>query len=300
MINIVNRNNSNTNATAADFRGMRFWSPEFILDELGKLSEMGVKTIRIADEMFFLNKKYYVPILEGIIKRGYDFNMWAYARVDTIRSDQLKLFKKAGINWLCLGIEAGNQNVRLDIEKGKFKDVNIRDVVKQIEDHKIEVLGNYMFGFPTDNLETMQETLDLAMELNTAHANFYATQALPGSPLYFQAKQNGWDLPTRYEEYAFLSYDCKPLPTNFLNAKEVLKFRDQAWHTYFSSEPFLKVVEDKFGSSARNNVEKMSKIKSVEKEKIVAEKLNGRFAMIGFIAAVGAYLTTGQIIPGFI
>ena len=44
----------------------------------------------------------------------------------------------------------------------------------------------------------------------------------------------------------------------------------------------------------------MSKIKSVEKEKIVAEKLNGRFAMIGFIAAVGAYLTTGQIIPGFV
>ena len=40
--------------------------------------------------------------------------------------------------------------------------------------------------------------------------------------------------------------------------------------------------------------------KVIEKEKIVAEKLNGRFAMIGFIALVGAYLTTGQIIPGFI
>ena len=43
-----------------------------------------------------------------------------------------------------------------------------------------------------------------------------------------------------------------------------------------------------------------SKTKTVEKEKIIAEKLNGRFAMIGFIALVGAYLTTGQIIPGFI
>ena len=31
-----------------------------------------------------------------------------------------------------------------------------------------------------------------------------------------------------------------------------------------------------------------------------AEKLNGRFAMMGFIALIGAYLTTGQIIPGFI
>jgi len=30
------------------------------------------------------------------------------------------------------------------------------------------------------------------------------------------------------------------------------------------------------------------------------ERLNGRFAMIGFIALIGAYLTTGQIIPGFV
>ena len=40
--------------------------------------------------------------------------------------------------------------------------------------------------------------------------------------------------------------------------------------------------------------------KTIEKEKIVAETLNGRFAMLGLIAAVGAYLTTGQIIPGFV
>ena len=45
---------------------------------------------------------------------------------------------------------------------------------------------------------------------------------------------------------------------------------------------------------------KNKETKSVEKEKIVAEKLNGRFAMMGFVALVGAYLTTGQIIPGFI
>ena len=43
-----------------------------------------------------------------------------------------------------------------------------------------------------------------------------------------------------------------------------------------------------------------TKIKTIEKEKVVAETLNGRFAMLGLIAAVGAYLTTGQIIPGFV
>ena len=43
-----------------------------------------------------------------------------------------------------------------------------------------------------------------------------------------------------------------------------------------------------------------SNTKTLEKEKVVAETLNGRFAMVGLIAAIGAYLTTGQIIPGFV
>ena len=43
-----------------------------------------------------------------------------------------------------------------------------------------------------------------------------------------------------------------------------------------------------------------NKTKTVEKEKQVAETINGRFAMIGLVAAIGAYLTTGQINPGFV
>ena len=44
----------------------------------------------------------------------------------------------------------------------------------------------------------------------------------------------------------------------------------------------------------------MAKLKKIEKEKVIAEQLNGRIAMIGFIAAIGAYLTTGQKIPGLV
>ena len=41
-------------------------------------------------------------------------------------------------------------------------------------------------------------------------------------------------------------------------------------------------------------------MKEVEKEKVIAEKLYGRLAMLGIIAGLGAYLTTGQIIPGYV
>ena len=40
--------------------------------------------------------------------------------------------------------------------------------------------------------------------------------------------------------------------------------------------------------------------RNIDPQKIKAEKLNGRFALLGVIALVGAYVTTGQIIPGII
>ena len=51
-------------------------------------------------------------------------------------------------------------------------------------------------------------------------------------------------------------------------------------------------------SSSNQMTNSTKKVKTIEKEKVVAETLNGRFAMIGFIALLGAYITTGQIIPG--
>ena len=261
MINIVNRTSQEPNTVSSDSRGMRFWSPELILKQFEYLYEKGVSTIRITDEMFFLNKKYYIPILQGLVERGMKFNLWAYARVDSVRKDQLELFKKAGVNWICLGIEAGNQQVRLEIEKGRFQQVDIRTVVQDIKNVGINILGNYMFGFPDDNIKTMNETLDLALELNCEHANFYAAMALPGSPLYQYAKRSQWDLPERFEEFAFLSYESKPLRTKHLSAEEVLAFRDDAWHKYFTHKPFLDLVHRKFGEQALNNVSELEKIK---------------------------------------
>ena len=65
----------------------------------------------------------------------------------------------------------------------------------------------------------------------------------------------------------------------------------------------IKQLEESKPSKLFNpNTKQMENTNSkvIEKEKIVAERLNGRFAMIGFIALIGAYLTTGQIIPGFV
>ena len=261
MINIVNRTDNSDGVVSANSPNMRFWSPQFMVKEFEKLAAMGAKTIRISDEMFFLNKNYYEPLLDGLIERQLDLRMWTYSRIDTVRPQYLEKFRKAGINWLALGVEAGNQNVRAEVSKGSFKDVNIREVIKTVRASGMYVISNYIFGFPEDTHETMQETLDLAIELNTEMANMYPCQALPGSPLYYTAKQNGWKLPSTLGGYAFLSYDSEPLPTKHLSAAQVLKFRDDAWRKYFTNPTYLQSVETTFGPQQRKNVEAMASIK---------------------------------------
>lgn len=261
MINIVNRKDDGEGIVSAHSPNMRFWSPEFMLKEFDKLAEMGVETIRISDEMFFLDKRYYEPLLTGLVDRGYPIRTWSYARVDTVRPKYLDLFQKAGVRWLGIGIEAANQVIRKEVSKGTFQEVNIREVVQSIQESGINVGANFIFGFPDDTRESMEETLALALELNTEFANMYPCQALPGSPLHLRAREEGWKLPDDYAGYAFLSYESEPLPTKHLSAAEVLQFRDDAWQTYFTNPAYLNLLEQKFGPQQRANVEDMAKIK---------------------------------------
>jgi len=260
MINIVNREDNEEGINSSHSRNMRFWSPDFITKEFEKLSILGVETLRISDEMFFLDKRYFEPLLNNLVDRKLPLRMWAYSRIDTVRTKYLELFKHAGINWLALGVEAGNQEVRREVSKGSFKDVNIREIAHEIREADLNIISNYIYGFPEDDRETLQQTLDLALELNTEMANMYPCQALPGSPLYHKAQQNGWPLPESYEGYAFLSYESQPLPTKHLSATEVVRFRDEAWQTYFTNPNYLSLVEKKFGRAQRLNVEDMAKV----------------------------------------
>ncbi len=258
MINIINRQE---NEYADGSNVFRYWDPEFIIEEFDKLARMEIKNIKIADEMFVLNPNHFMKLCQLIIERGYQFNLWCYARIDTVKEQYLETLKKAGVNFLALGIESGDKKVRSDVVKGKFEEIDIRDIVKKIRSHGIYVAANYIFGLPEDNLETMQRTLDLALELNTEMANFYSAMAYPGSPLYGIAQKEGWRLPETYAAYSQHSYYTQPLPTKYLTPQQVLAFRDEAWMKYHTNPRFLNLLREKFGQMAVEETVRSTKIK---------------------------------------
>lgn len=251
---------------------IRYRSPRIVLDELQLLAtSYGVRNIKIIDELFILSEKHYLPIIEGIIQRGLTFNIWAYARVDTVQPAHLPLLKKAGVNWLALGIESADASVRNGARKQMRVD-DIAAVIDQIHAAGIHVIGNYIFGLPDDTVETMQQTLDLAKRLNCEFANFYTAMAYPGSQLYQVALQNNWALPPSWAAYSQHGYETLPLPTKHLTAAQVLAFRDDAFRNYYASERYQAMISRVFSPAV---VEHMTEVARHTLRRKILEKNNG-------------------------
>jgi radical SAM superfamily enzyme YgiQ (UPF0313 family) len=241
---------------------IRFREPKDVVKEIDYLVQnYKVKTIKFLDELFAINEERVEKICDLLAERNYDLNIWVYARINTVNERMLQKMKKAGIKWLCYGIESANELVRKGVEKFGFGKEDIKRIIKMTQDAGLYVMGNFIFGLPDDNLETMRETLRLAEELNCEYVNFYCAMAYPGSRLYEEAIQKGWELPKSWLGYAQLSEETLPLPTKYLSGREVLRFRDEAFREYFSRPEYLSMIQEKFGKEAVLHIKEMLKHK---------------------------------------
>ncbi len=218
-----------------------------IIYAMERLKKAGVQHIKMMDELFIKKSKTFRNLMRSGALKDYGFNIWGYARIDTIDYSLLPKIKEAGVNWVCLGIESGNQAIRESVHKGKFTNQDIKDCVQALKDNGISVLGNYMFGFHEDTFDTMKETYDLAVQLQCEYSNFYCMVGYPGTEAEMYARKHKWALPSEPSGFAQYSRDFLPLKTNTLGADEVLAFKDKHWYTYHTGHVYLSMMDKKFG-----------------------------------------------------
>lgn len=241
--------------------------PHMVLADVKALVDKGITNIKMMDELFALEHQGAREVCALLAGEGLGeiINIWAYARIDTVTEASLQALRRAGVRWLAYGIESGNPMVRSSAMKGKFTNDQIRHVIRMTKDADINIVGNYMFGFWEDTLATMQETFELAQDLNCEYANFYGMSVYPGSKLYDEMMVKGIDLPRTGTEFAQMSPDFKPVPTAVLSGREVLAFRDKAFNEYFTSERYVSMMNARFGMSVVDEIRAMTAINIREK-----------------------------------
>ena len=243
----------------------RMRKPEDVVADFVMLyRDHGVRTFKIVDELFLLNRRHVQEVCGRLSNSNFnafgDVSIWCYGRPDTVDADYLKLLRSAGIDWIALGIESGAESIRDGADKAMSQQ-DIVDVVTEIERAGINVIANYIFGLPGETQETMEQTLTLAQNLNTAFANFYSAMAYPGSKLYDEAKEKGWTLPETWAGYSQHNEHTTPLAVGTLGAAEILRFRDEAFSRYFSSPRYLAGAVQRFGHAAAAEIAKMTSYK---------------------------------------
>jgi radical SAM superfamily enzyme YgiQ (UPF0313 family) len=241
--------------------GIRFRSPEKVAEEIDFLvKNYGVSNIKFMDELFAIREERVIRLCDLLIQGRYDLNIWAYARVDTVSERMLNKMKQAGIRWVGYGFESASEVVRQGVTK-RFEQGIITRAVEMTRRAGLYINGNFIFGLPDDDLETMRQTLDMAKGFNFEYVNFYAAMAYPGSVLYEEAMEKGIRLPEVWHGYGQFAEEALPLPTKYLSAAEVLRFRDQAFNEYFSNPAYIEMIEKKFGPAVVAHIQDMLKHK---------------------------------------
>ncbi len=163
-------------------------SPESIVGELRILFEQhGATYTFFSEDLFTVNKKWVIRLVELINKMGYPIEWGCATRVDVVDNDLLKEMANAGCRSIQFGVESGSQRV-LDSVKGITKE-QVVNVIKTCKELGINVASSFMIPFPQDTKETIRETKEFIKELHDAGSIIYMSYTSPYPGTYFYEKK---------------------------------------------------------------------------------------------------------------
>jgi anaerobic magnesium-protoporphyrin IX monomethyl ester cyclase len=203
-------------------RTYRQRSPENIIAELRQIiAEYGIHNFYFIDDLFTIDLRRLQAITQELITQELDIRWQCLGRVDRVNAEILRKMYAAGCRRIHYGIESGNQEVLQRIGKG-IKLEQVRDAVRWAKEAGIQAKGYFMLGLPGDTEKTMQQTIDLAVELDLDEAMFSLTTPFPGTRLWDELVKKRPE--TEYNQdftraYYYTCPDEEVLP--FLNVSEV-------------------------------------------------------------------------------
>lgn len=160
---------------------VRYRSVDLVLDEIEHLLSYGFTRINIADDFFTSNKKRVREFCDEVLKRKINFSWCAFARVDSVNTETLKVMIEAGCDTVSFGIESGNQEMLKRVKKGITLD-QAREAVKCCKETGMKVFASFMVGLPGETMETMEDSRKFAEELDIEYG-YHFLAPFPGTTL---------------------------------------------------------------------------------------------------------------------
>lgn len=216
-------------ATPTSGSKVRMRSPENIIAEIREcITKYNIKNFIFWSDIFNQDREWTMNLCKKIIDSGLKFTWSANTRADTADERMAKYMHKAGCRLVSIGVESGSQYILDKIGKGTTIN-EIRDTVKAFKKAKIKVYNYFVIGLPWDDEDTINETINLAIELDSDFVSFYTATPLPATRFYHYVKN---ELHEEIESFENSYYEpC--ISTYSLSKERILELHKRAVKAFY-------------------------------------------------------------------
>lgn len=204
-----------------------------IVDEMKHLQSVyDTNLILFRDPIFTLDMPRTKEICRAILEAGLDINYIIETHTRFIDDEMINLLSQSGCVAIQFGIESGNATV---MEKSKRKSNPFEDqrhAINECEKHGIKIMALFMLAYFDDTQETVEQTIDYAIELNPYGAQFTVATPYPGTPWYDELKKENdrYRLSENYDDYTQyqLVYNHPSL-----SSEDVSELKNRAYRRFY-------------------------------------------------------------------
>jgi len=187
------------------------------------------KSVYFDDDTFNIGKKRMLQLCHEVSRRKIDIPWGIMARADTSDEETLKAMKDAGLYAIKYGVESGVQSLldasgkSLDLEKTKHTVL----LTKRLG---IRVHLTFMFGLPGETHNTVDKTVQTALDLDPDSIQFSLATPFPGTEYFELADKRGLLLTKDWRMYDGLASPV--IRTEQMTAQELQKALEGAYERW--------------------------------------------------------------------
>lgn len=187
-------------------------SAESVLAEWRHLVEdLDAQEIGVLDDSANIRVKRLEEIANLLIENNLNHVPWIFVngiRANLASKELLLLLKRAGLKRTAFGVETGDPEILKSIDK-KVDHDTIRAAFKNAKEVGIETIAFMIIGLPGETRQTMQNSIDFAIEIDPMIANFSMMTPYPGTKVYEIVKRQGRFLINDWEDYVFFEQQAR-------------------------------------------------------------------------------------------
>jgi radical SAM superfamily enzyme YgiQ (UPF0313 family) len=159
-------------------------SPENVLAEIEEMTDrFGKIYLVFRDPLFTEERERSLAIAEGIISRRLPVLFSCETRLDDLDRELIDFLHRAGLRSITFGVEAVDPQILRRVARRPIPPEHQKQIVAYCRQKGIVTTGFYVFGFLHDTVESIEATIDYAVELDSAMAQFKILTPYPGTPL---------------------------------------------------------------------------------------------------------------------